>query len=78
MRSEWQKRMGVGERQVHRRPDASPTQTTIVEGEHKRIAGWHTEHFKDGRVDATVTPDQVHIKCEVDKDGIVSAATQTD
>jgi len=67
--------MGIGERQIHRRGDSPATRRLNVEGEHKPSAGYYTEH-RDGRTDATVTPDPVHIKCEVDKHGVVQAASQ--
>lgn len=61
-RTEWQKRVGVGERSNALIGVSTPIRhraVTAEEGPNRgRVAGFHTDH-SDGRVDATVTPGAV-------------------
>ncbi len=59
-RSEWQKRMGVGERQIRYGVHAGTTRDIPAPREDGdgRILGKYTEHW-DGSMDATVRPDTI-------------------
>lgn len=64
-RTDWQRRIGVGESCAGYGQRTGPTRTSVVPREDNgRPAGTQTEH-KSGRVDATVYVPPVHRKATV-------------
>lgn len=60
-RNDFQRRIGVGERQVGFRHLGTSRTETVRREDNGKVGGQYTHHW-DGRVDATVFAETAHIK----------------